>query len=59
MEAPKVERLTEINTRLTSTLELSQVLDLVIVKAVEMFECEAGGILLFRKEKGLRFSACL
>src|SRR6266496_5829352 len=54
----KMERLMEINITLNSTLELSQVLDLIITKAVEMLECEAGSILLYNKEKGcLYFSA--
>ena len=38
----KMERLMEINITLNSTLELAQVLDLIIAKAVEMLECEAG-----------------
>jgi putative nucleotidyltransferase with HDIG domain len=54
----KMERLMEINIMLNSTLELSQVLDLIIAKAVEMLECEAGSILLCNKEKDcLIFSA--
>lgn len=54
----KMERLMEINITLNSTLELSQVLDLIIAKAVEMLECEAGSILLYNKEKDcLYFSA--
>jgi putative nucleotidyltransferase with HDIG domain len=54
----KMERLIEINITLNSTLELAQVLDLIIAKAVEMLECEAGSILLCNKEKDcLLFSA--
>jgi putative nucleotidyltransferase with HDIG domain len=54
----KMERLMEINITLNSTLELDQVLDLIIANAVEMLECEAGSILLYNKEKGcLNFSA--
>jgi transcriptional regulator with GAF, ATPase, and Fis domain len=54
----KMERLMEINITLNSTLELSQVLDLIIAKAVEMLECEAGSILLYNQEKDcLCFSA--
>ncbi|HLO32196.1 MAG TPA: HD domain-containing phosphohydrolase [Anaerolineales bacterium] len=54
----KMERLMEINITLNSTLELAQVLDLIIAKAVEMLECEAGSILLYSKEKDcLYFSA--
>ena len=54
----KMERLMEINIMLNSTLELDQVLDLIIAKAVEMLECEAGSILLCSKEKDcLLFSA--
>jgi len=47
----KMERLMEINITLNSTLELNQVLDLIIAKAIEMLECEAGSILLYNKEK--------
>ena len=47
----KMERLMEINVTLNSTLELNQVLDLIIAKAVEMLDCEAGSILLYNKEK--------
>ena len=54
----KMERLMEINITLNSTLELDQVLDLIIANAVEMLECEAGSILLYNKEKNcLNFSA--
>lgn len=54
----KMERLLEINITLNSTLELDQVLDLIIAKAVEMLECEAGSILLYNKEMDcLDFSA--
>lgn len=54
----KMERLMEINIMLNSTLELDQVLDLIIAKAVEMLECEAGSILLCTKDKEcLQFSA--
>src|SRR5215207_2189207 len=54
----KMERLMEINITLNSTLELAQVLDLIIAKAVEMLECEAGSILLCNKEENcLMFSA--
>ena len=54
----KMERLLEINITLSSTLELARVLDLIIAKAVEMLECEAGSILLYNKEKDcLDFSA--
>ncbi len=54
----KMERLMEINITLNSTLQLSQVLDLIIAKAVEMLECEAGSIMLYDREKGhLCFSA--
>jgi signal transduction protein with GAF and PtsI domain len=54
----KMERLMEINIMLNSTLELAQVLDLIIAKAIEMLECEAGSILLYNKEKDcLHFSA--
>lgn len=54
----KMERLMEINITLNSTLELSQVLDLIIANAVEMLECEAGSILLYNREKDcLYFSA--
>lgn len=54
----KMERLMEINLTLSSTLELNQVLDLIIANAVEMLECEAGSILLYNKERGsLTFSA--
>ncbi len=54
----KMERLMEINITLNSTLELAQVLDLIIAKAVEMLECEAGSILLCNKEQTcLLFSA--
>ena len=54
----KMERLMEINIMLNSTLELEQVLGLIIAKAVEMLECEAGSILLYSKEKdSLLFSA--
>jgi len=54
----KMERLMEINITLNSTLELAQVLDLIISNAVEMLECEAGSILLCNKEKDcLLFSA--
>jgi putative nucleotidyltransferase with HDIG domain len=54
----KMERLMEINIMLNSTLELAQVLDLIIAKAVEMLECEAGSILLCNNEKDcLIFSA--
>jgi len=54
----KMERLMEINITLNSTLELAQVLDLIIANAVEMLECEAGSILLCNKEKDcLLFSA--
>ncbi|MEK6752778.1 MAG: HD domain-containing phosphohydrolase [Chloroflexota bacterium] len=53
-----MERLMEINITLNSTLALGQVLDLIMVKAVEMLECEAGSILLYNKEKDcLYFSA--
>ena len=47
----KMERLMEINITLNPTLELNQVLDLIIAKAVEMLECEAGSILLYNREK--------
>src|SRR5512146_889167 len=47
----KMERLMEINITLNSTLQLNQVLDLIIDKAVEMLECEAGSILLYNREK--------
>lgn len=54
----KMERLMEINITLNSTLQLKQVLDLIIAKAVEMLECEAGSILLYNREKDcLYFSA--
>ena len=54
----KMERLMEINITLNSTLKLTQVLDLIIAKAVEMLECEAGSILLYNKERDcLYFSA--
>lgn len=54
----KMERLLEINITLNSTLELNQVLDLIIAKAVEMLECEAGSILLYDKDQDcLTFSA--
>ena len=54
----KMERLMEINITLNSTLELAQVLDLIIAKAVEMLDCEAGSILLCNKEEDcLMFSA--
>ena len=54
----KMERLMEINLMLNSTLELDQVLDLILTKAVEMLDCEAGSILLCSKEKDcLQFSA--
>jgi putative nucleotidyltransferase with HDIG domain len=54
----RMERLMEINIMLNSTLELDQVLDLIIVKAIEMLDCEAGSILLYSKEKDcLLFSA--
>ncbi len=54
----KMERLMEINITLNSTLQLNDVLDLIIAKAVEMLECEAGSILLYNKEKScLYFSA--
>ena len=54
----KMERLMEINITLKSTLELAQVLDLIIAKAVEMLDCEAGSILLCNKEEDcLMFSA--
>ena len=54
----QMQRLMEINITLASTLELEQVLDLIILKAVEMLECEAGSILLYNKEKGyLSFAA--
>jgi putative nucleotidyltransferase with HDIG domain len=54
----KMERLMEINIMLNSTLELNQVLDLIIAKAVEMLDCEAGSILLCSKERDcLLFSA--
>jgi len=54
----KMERLMEINITLNSTLELAQVLDLIIAKAVEMLDCEAGSILLCNNEKDcLIFSA--
>jgi putative nucleotidyltransferase with HDIG domain len=54
----KMERLMEINVMLNSTLELEQVLDLIMAKAIEMLECEAGSILLYNKEKHcLEFSA--
>ena len=49
----QMERLMEINLTLTSTLELDQVLHLIIAKAVEMLDCEAGSILLYSKEKGI------
>jgi putative nucleotidyltransferase with HDIG domain len=54
----KMERLMEINITLNSTLELNQVLDLIIAKAVEMLDCEAGSILLYNQEQDcLHFSA--
>jgi putative nucleotidyltransferase with HDIG domain len=54
----QLERLMEINLTITSTLDLDHVLDLIIAKAVEMLECEAGSILLYNKEKGyLSFAA--
>jgi putative nucleotidyltransferase with HDIG domain len=54
----KMERLMEINITLNSTLALAEVLDLIIAKAVEMLECEAGSILLCNKEENcLMFSA--
>ena len=54
----KMERLMEINITLNSTLEPAQVLDLIIAKAVEMLDCEAGSILLCNKERDcLIFSA--
>lgn len=53
----KMERLMEINITLNSTLELSQVLDLIIAKAIEMLECEAGSILLYNKEKDCLYFA--
>ncbi len=54
----KMERLMEINIMLNSTLELAQVLDLIIAKAVEMLDCEAGSILLCNQEENcLVFSA--
>jgi putative nucleotidyltransferase with HDIG domain len=54
----KMERLMEINITLNSTLALAQVLDLIIAKAVEMLECEAGSILLCNQEENcLMFSA--
>lgn len=54
----RMERLMEINITLNSTLALNQVLDLIMAKAIEMLECQAGSILLYNKEKGcLYFSA--
>ena len=54
----KMERLMEINITLNSTLALDRVLDLIIAKAVEMLDCEAGSILLYNKDKDcLIFSA--
>lgn len=48
----------EINLTIASTLDLDHVLDLIIAKAVEMLECEAGSILLYDREKGhLSFAA--
>jgi len=48
----QLERLIEINLAITSTLDLDHVLDLIIAKAVEMLDCEAGSILLYDKDKG-------
>ena len=54
----KMERLMEINITLNSTLELDEVLDLIIANAVEMLESEAGSILLYNGEQNcLNFSA--
>src|SRR5512142_1400743 len=54
----KMERLMEINITLNSTLQLNEVLDLIIARAVEMLECEAGSILLYNQERQcLYFSA--
>ena len=54
----QMERLMEISLALTSTLDLDQVLNLIIAKAVEMLDCEAGSILLYDKEKDfLSFAA--
>src|SRR5512138_3487123 len=54
----KMERLMEINITLNSTLQLNQVLDLIIAKAIEMLECEAGSILLYDREQDcLHFTA--
>ena len=47
----KMERPMEINIMLNSTLQLNQVLDLIIAKAVEMLEDEAGSILLYSQER--------
>jgi putative nucleotidyltransferase with HDIG domain len=47
----QMKRLMEINLSLASTLQLDQVLSLIIARAVDMLECEAGSILLFDKEK--------
>ncbi len=55
----QLERLMAINLVITSTLDLDHVLDLIIARAVEMLECEAGSILLYDPEKRcLSFAAC-
>jgi transcriptional regulator with GAF, ATPase, and Fis domain len=54
----QMERLMEISLTLTSTLELDQVLDLIVLKAIKMLECEAGSILFYNREKDcLSFAA--
>jgi putative nucleotidyltransferase with HDIG domain len=46
----QLEKLMEINLAITSMLDLDHVLDLIMVKAVEMLSCEAGSIFLFNQE---------
>lgn len=48
----QLEALNEVNSVITSTLELDIVLDLIMKKAIELLRAEAGSLLLVEKETG-------
>lgn len=57
-KAQRLERLLEISQRLTSTLELAPLLQLIVEVAVELTDSEASSILLYDPASGeLRFEA--
>ncbi len=57
-KSQRLERLLEISQRLTSTLELAPLLDLIVEVAAELTDSEASSILLYEPGSGeLRFEA--